>query len=297
MTDEIQTYKFGKSEAQAPVSLSGLDRLGERMARRIRALVEPVAGLRPMITAQNAEMVNFDLWSAMAPGFCALSTYRLHPLKGMVLVRLDPAMVWAMVDRFYGGQGDRPAPDRSEFSRGEERMVARLSDIVMHALVESWSDLLTMEMAPVARESDPQALVFAEANEELLSQSLTVDFGNHGSWVIEILFPHASLRQLEPLLETSAPEEMQHKDPLWQARLARQMGGISFTTRTILSRPTLSLHELLNLKNGDVIPIGISRSLPLIVGNRVLAEGTVGEQNGRAAFMIENMMSKDPVNE
>ncbi|MPT49287.1 MAG: flagellar motor switch protein FliM [Sphingobium sp.] len=295
MTDDIQTYKFGASEAQASVSLTGLDRVGERMARRIRALLEPIAGQRPALSAQNAEMVNFDLWSAMAPSFCALSTYRLHPLKGMILVRLDPAMVWALVDRFYGGAGDRAAPERSEFSRGEERMIARISDIVMHALVESWSDLLTMEMAPVARESDPQVLVFAEANEELLSQSLTVDFGKGQSWTIEILFPHSALRQMEPLLDNSTPEEVRHKDPLWQARLAQQMGGISFPTRTVLARPSLSLHELLNLKNGDVIPIGIARSLPLIVGNRVVAEGSVGEQNGRAAFMIENMLNKDPI--
>jgi len=57
----------------------------------------------------------------------------------------------------------------------------------------------------------------------------------------------------------------------------------------VLARPTLTLDELLNLKNGDVIPVTIDRQLPLIVGNRVIAQGSIGEQNGRAAFMIERM--------
>jgi flagellar motor switch protein FliM len=79
------------------------------------------------------------------------------------------------------------------------------------------------------------------------------------------------------------------KDPLWQARLARQMGGIRLPAKTVLARPTLTLNELLNLKNGDVIPVTIERYLPLLVGNRALAQGTLGEQNGRAAFMIEKI--------
>ena len=42
-------------------------------------------------------------------------------------------------------------------------------------------------------------------------------------------------------------------------------------------------------RSGDVIPVTIERYLPLLVGNRVVAQGTLGEQSGRAAFMIEKM--------
>ncbi len=290
--DDVQPYKFGASEPQAPVSLAGMDRLGERMARLIRAMIEPIIGVKPAVSTQPAEMVNYDLWSAMAPGFCALSTYRLHPLKGMVLVRLDPAMIWAVADRFYGGSGTRPAPSRTEFTRSEERLLARMSDEIMTALIRAWSDLLPMEMAPVTREYDPQALVFAEATDQLLSQSFSISFENAQSWTVELMFPLIALRQLEPLLTTSTPEEAKHRDPLWQARVARQMGEIRLPAKTVLARPNLNLSELLNLKNGDVIPVNIARNLPLIIGNRVLAQGTIGEQNGRAAFMIEKM-SKD----
>ena len=291
--DDVQPYKFGTSEPQAPVSLSGMDRLGERMARFIRSMIEPIIGVKPSVSTQPAEMVNYDLWSAMAPNFCALSTYKLHPLKGMVLVRLDQAMVWAVVDRFYGGSGVRSAPERSEFTRSEERLLARMSDEIMAALIRAWSDLLPMEMTLVAREYDPQALVFAEATDQLLSQSFSIGFGKGESWTAEIMLPLAALRQLEPLLTTSSPEEVKHRDPLWQARIARQMGDIRMPAKTVLARPNLTLSELLNLKNGDVIPVNIARNLPLIVGgSRVLAQGTIGEQNGRAAFMIEKM-SKD----
>jgi flagellar motor switch protein FliM len=58
----------------------------------------------------------------------------------------------------------------------------------------------------------------------------------------------------------------------------------------VLARPNLSLAELMQLKAGDVIPVNIARSLPLIVGDRIVAHGTIGEQEGRAAFQIEKLV-------
>lgn len=287
--DDVQPYTFGTSEPQTPVSLSGMDRIGERVARHLRAMLEQIIGAKPNLATNPAEMVNYDLWSAMAPNFCSLSTYKLHPLKGSILVKLDAGMVTSMVERFYGGSGTRPAPERNEFTRSEDRLRAKLSDDVMKALIAAWADLLPMEMSLASREHDPQALVFAEATDQLLSQTFTLTMGKGQEWTIELMFPLMALRQLEPLLATNAPDEIQLKDPLWQARLARQMGNIRLPAKTVLARPSLTLNELLNLKNGDVIPVTIERYLPLIVENRVLAQGTIGEQSGRAAFMIEKM--------
>jgi flagellar motor switch protein FliM len=43
------------------------------------------------------------------------------------------------------------------------------------------------------------------------------------------------------------------------------------------------------LKPGDVIPITLSPTAPLIVGQKVLARGSIGEQEGRAALMVEQV--------
>jgi flagellar motor switch protein FliM len=49
------------------------------------------------------------------------------------------------------------------------------------------------------------------------------------------------------------------------------------------------MSELMALRPGDVIPLNIPRHLPLIVGDRVYAHGSIGEQDGIAAFMIEKL--------
>ena len=109
-------------------------------------------------------------------------------------------------------------------------------------------------------------------------------------WPVDLVFPLAALRAVEPLMGTRLPADDDQKDPVWQARIARRMRDIRLPARTVLARPNLSLAELMQLKVGDVIPVTISRSLPLIVGNRIVARGSIGEQDGRAAFQIEKIV-------
>jgi flagellar motor switch protein FliM len=86
-----------------------------------------------------------------------------------------------------------------------------------------------------------------------------------------------------------APADEERTDPIWQARVANRMRDIRLPARTVLARPNLSLADLMQLKAGDIIPVTISRSLPLIVGDRIVAHGSIGDQDGRAAFQIEKL--------
>src|SRR3546814_20072640 len=82
LMEDVQPFKFGQSEPQAPVVLSGMDRIGERMARRIRAVLEPMTGMKPRVTGEAVSVYSFSNWCLFIPAFVSLSVYRLNPLNG-----------------------------------------------------------------------------------------------------------------------------------------------------------------------------------------------------------------------
>ncbi|WP_298399150.1 FliM/FliN family flagellar motor switch protein [Sphingobium sp.] len=288
MTD-VQTYAFGRGETQAPIMLSGLDRLGEKLSRRMRALIEPIAGMRPQVLAQDTRVLEFGAWSADVPAFCSISIYRLLPLKGQLLLRLDAAMISTLVDCFYGGIGNRPLPARSEFTPTEDRLIARLADTITARLVETWTDILPLEQGLILRESSVGYAAAAQPGDQMVLQRFMVSLTRDQEWPVDLLFPLSALRAVEALTGAHMPTDEEHRDPVWQSRIARRMRDIRLPARTVLARPNLSLADLMELKVGDVIPVTIGRSLPLIVGNRIVAHGTIGEQDGRAAFQIEKL--------
>ena len=287
---DVQTYAFGRGESQAPMMLSGLDRLGEKLGRRIRALVEPICGVRPQVEAQDAQLLDFAAWSAQVPPFTSISIYRMSPLKGQVLLRMDAAMISTLVDCFYGGIGNRPLPPRGEFTPTEDRLIARLSESLLARLVETWADILPLEPALIMRETGVGFAASAQPGDQMVVQRFMISITRDQLWPVDLVFPLAALRAVEPLMGTKLPADDEQSDPVWQARIARRMRDIRLPARTVLARPNLSLAELMQLKVGDVIPVTIGRSLPLIVGNRIVARGSIGEQDGRAAFQIEKIV-------
>lgn len=287
--DDVKTYAFGRGESQAPIMLSGLDRLGEKLGRRIRALIEPVAGLRPQVVSQDARVIDFGAWSAEVPAFTSLSIYRLLPLKGQMLLRMDASMISTLVDCFYGGIGNRPLPARGEFTPTEDRLITRLSEAIVARLVETWADIFPLDAGLVLRETGVGFAAAAQPGDQMVLQRFIISITRDQEWPVDLVFPLSALRAVEPLMGSNIPADDEQVDPVWQARIARRMRDIRMPARTVLARPNLSLAELMQLKVGDVIPVTIGRSLPLIVGNRIVAHGTIGEQDGRAAFQIEKL--------
>jgi flagellar motor switch protein FliM len=287
--NDVQTYAFGRGESQTPQMLSGLDRLSEKLGRRLRALIEPISGARPHIGVADTQVLDFATWSADVPAFTSIGVYRMAPLKGQMLLRIDAAMISTLVDCFYGGLGHRPLPARGEFTPTEDRLISRISEGLIARLVDSWADILPLEPGLIVRESGIGFASAAQPGEQMVLQRFMLSIARDQEWPIDLLFPLSSLRAVEPLMGSKTQVDEERIDPVWQARIANRMRDIRLPARTVLARPNLSLADLMQLKAGDIIPVTISRSLPLIVGDRIVAHGSIGDQDGRAAFQIEKL--------
>ena len=287
--NDVQAFSFSRKETPAPVMLSGVDRLGEKLGRQLRGIFESYVGVRAQVETRKTELTDYGRWSADVPKFCSINVYRLLPLKGNVLLRVDAPLVSLLVDRFYGGSGDRIVASRAEFTPTEERLITRLTDAITTKLVACWGETLPLEPQLVAREAGLGFAASGNASDQLVVQRYDFSLGGDECWPVELVYPLTALRSVEPLMTGKVHDEAAGGDPLWQARVARRMEDIRLPVRTVLARPNLTLAELQSLQVGDVIPININRSLPLIVGDRIVAHGNIGEQDGRAAFMIENL--------
>ena len=59
--------------------------------------------------------------------------------------------------------------------------------------------------------------------------------------------------------------------------------------RLSTSKDTVTLQRLLTLAVGDIIQVPMPRQIPVTIGGRLFAQGSVGEANGRTAIKIESI--------
>lgn len=294
---EARPFALGGESMRPGARLAGLDRVGERLARRLRDVFEPFVKVKPKVEAEAALTSRFDLWRDGLPEFTSVSLYRMRPMKGGMLIAIAPDYVSRMVDAFYGGTGAAlPAVGRKrEFTAAEERLLGRLTEGIVAAVVETWADIVAIEPALAARETNAGYATLVRGDESVVIQRFAIAGGGPGASSIDLVFPLTAMRAYEAQLSAKVQAEGAGGDTDFRWRLARALEGVSFPVRSVVARPTLSVKELLALKPGDVIPITLAPRVPLIVGNRRLAEGTIGEQEGRAAFQIETIGAPDRI--
>jgi flagellar motor switch protein FliM len=282
-------FAFGGEAPRTMSAIPAIDRLGERFVRRLRDVIEPFARIKPKVSTEPVTVRGFAEWQAEQPEFVSLSLYAFRPMKGAILLKIDPEFVSRLVDAFYGGSGAQAPRRAREFTATEESLLGRLCEALIGALAEGWAEILPVRPQLRARETNAGFAGLAKADEMVALARFTIMPWPGISSVVEIVYPVAGLRSIEPELAAKSHEDVTAKTGEWRERLGSAVGEVRIEARTVLARPELSLSELMQLQAGDIIPVSLSKHVPLIVAGRRIALGTVGEHDGRAALKIEKM--------
>ena len=107
--------------------------------------------------------------------------------------------------------------------------------------------------------------------------------------MVTFIYPQATLRPVEGALSVKVRDDSSPIDNEWRQRLSYAVEDVRLPVRSVLARPELTMGQLMALKPGDVIPINLAAKVPLLVGSKRFAEGTIGEQEGRAALLVESV--------
>ena len=286
---EIEPYALGQRKDRPVAHLAHLERMNERIARRLRDVIEPIAQTRAKVDAIPLETRRFDEWQRGQPDYMSLSLFRVRPVKGIMMVAIDPTFITNMVDAFYGGTGNGLAAKGGEFTPSEQRLRQRLATAITEVLTKSWAESFPLEFEFATHETNVGFANMVRPDEAVVLQSFTIKPGMSRSTRIEILYPLSLLQPIEDQIAARAQAGPAGTDGDWKNKLLAALDNVALPVRSVLARPEMTVAELLALKPGDVIPVTLSPTVPLLVGNRRFAEGTIGEQEGRAAMMIENL--------
>jgi flagellar motor switch protein FliM len=288
-TPGAQPFVFGQESQRPAERLTGLERMGEKIARAIRPAIEPIARMRVGVTAQPLEIRSFQEWQDDQPDFSALSLYRLRPLKGGMLIQVHADFIAALVEIFYGGTpGAKRVRKAGDFTASEELLLNRVLEKVAGIVAGHWTEVIPVELSFAGRETNIAHMPFLRSEEMVVAQPFALSAGD-ASTVISILYPLATLRPIEEKLEARVQDEDTTASADWRWRMGQALEQVSLPVRSVLARPEISVAELLALKPGDVIPITLPPRTPLLAGARRIADGVIGEQDGRAALMIEKV--------
>ena len=200
------------------------------------------------------------------------------------LASIEAEAVLRLVDRAFGGRGEAPSPLPEAFPLSAELMIARLESAVAGAIARALDAQGDDAVRTLRRDSNLKELTPFNDGEPLLALTLVVEEGDCKPWQLTFAFPADTLDEIfgkdeQPRAPGSGHKG--HSDPGGET-----FGDIPLTVCATLVDMRIPFSSLSTLQVGQVLPVAVARSIPISIGDKVVAHGTVGEMDDRVAVQV-----------
>ena len=291
----VQRHEFGVATPQLSGELGALGILHERFARSLRRAFLPLLRYQPAIQLGRIESRAYDDYVAdLRQSLVCFNIVRVDPLRGTALVSLEPSLVSALVDGFFGGRGETRPRNHGDFTPTEERVIQRLVEGMCLGLARAWEDVAHLRFTFVGTESNAQLAVFLEQDDQVLVIPLEVGMGMD-STKLDILYPLQMLKPVLPALRSKIQADRIEGSTDWRERMTAAVLDIPIRVRAVLAEPEARVGALTRLAPGDVLPIHAGDEIGLFAARTQIGAGRVGEQRGLAAIQVTRIAPKAPV--
>jgi flagellar motor switch protein FliM len=220
----------------------------------------------------------------------SLNFVELPPLQGEALVALDPAMVFAIVDIYFGGTGKyRNQMIGREFTPTENRIIQLVLNQLLQDLAGAWEPVMPLAPRYIKSESDPQYSVLAGSREMLVISSFRVELDDCGG-EFHIALPGSMIEPVRDLLDGGQRKNRSRDQSGWLQALQQNIQEADIELRATVARTRLTLRDVVGLQSGDVIPVNQPEQTTLQVGDVPVYAGQFGVYRQHNAVRVTGVI-------
>jgi flagellar motor switch protein FliM len=283
---EARSYDFNNQMRIVRGRMPTLEMLNERFARLFRVSLYNLLRRTPEISVGPLNMKKFSEYVHTLHVPTSLNLVKIAPLRGTGLIVLDPKLVFAVVDNFFGGNGRHAKIEGRDFTATEQRVIHMLLRNAFSDLREAWSHILQIEVEFLQSEINPHFANIVSPSEIVVIATFHVELDGGGG-DLHVTMPYSMIEPLREVLDAGVQSDRVDHDERWMISLRDEIDDAEVEISTQLARATVSLAELLNLKAGDVIPCDFAGKVTLLAERVPVFRGTFGLSRGQQAVKIE----------
>ena len=221
--------------------------------------------------------------------------FTLPPFEGRLGLNVAPSIIRPMIARLLGGDPHRSAPARRPMTEIEQRLAARIVDLLLTQITEAWSDRLAIPVQPDDTENDFQPSGLPSMDEPAVTARYEAAL-NETIGAITLTISRTLVDQIgEQLANDSRQPEDDEAPSIQNAQHIDRALEESLTEfRVTLAQTRLTAGELLDLNVGDVITTDQPAGEPLAidVDGQTQFHVRPGTHKGHKAVKIERRLDK-----
>lgn len=262
-----------------------LEMINDRFARSLRISLFNMLRRQTEISVSGVQMLKFSeyLHSMFVP--TSLNIVKIHPLRGSALCVFDPKLVFIIVDNYYGGVGRHAKIEGREFSATERRVVNLVLQAAFKDLEDAWKPVLKVKFEFNSMEVNPQFANIVSPTEVVVVSSFHVELDG-GSGDFQVTIPYSMVEPIRDLLDAGIASDVSDKDERWGISLREEINVAEVEMSSTLTEIEMPLIDVLNLREGDILPITMPENVTLRAEDIPVLRGKLGESKGSKAIKV-----------
>ena len=292
---EARSYDFSSQDRIVRGRMPSLEMVNERFARHMRISLFNMMRRSAEISVNGIQMIKFSeyIHSLFVP--TSLNMVKIKPLRGTALFTLEAKLVFILVDNFFGGGGKfHTKIEGREFTPTERRIIQLLLDQVFIDLKEAWTPVLKVDFEYMDSEVNPAMATIVSPSEVVCVCSFNIELDGGGG-TFHITIPYSMLEPIREKLDAGIQSDSDEIDDRWTDTLKHEVLSANVELTTNLTEAEVSLKDVMDFKEGDIIPIDLPEKLTVNAGGMPCFRANYGESNGHLALKITEEISKEHI--
>jgi flagellar motor switch protein FliM len=284
-------YDFSREMRIVRGRMPTLEMVNERFARQLRNTLYNLLKKTVELSVGQVSMKKFSEYSQSLPLPINLNLCKINPLRGTALFALDPKLVFAIVDNFFGGIGRHAKIEGRDFSSTEMRVVHMLLRGAFSDMKDAWTPIAKIDVEYLNSEVNPNFASIVTPSEVVVVCAFNIELDGGGGF-LHIVLPYAMVEPLREILDSGVQADRAEQDERWLESLKDGLQDAEVELTTLLGHGSVTLNKLVELKPGDVLPCDFTGKATVMAEGVPLFRGAFGVSRGQQCIRFEQRIRR-----
>ena len=285
---KLKIYDFKRPDKFSKDQLRAIQMIHESFARQMTTVLSTL--IRSIVSAEIAsvEQLAYEEFVNYMVQPTVIGLIEMHPFEGSMLIEINPALVFTIIDRMLGGRGTFTGSIR-ELTDIEKTVIERVIMRILELLEDVRFRFESME-------SNPFFVQICSPSDMVLVVIMKLRVSDVEG-MVSLCFPYFLI---EPIMDRLSSQQWfastSHKaDPELKNWLNNSMRQVKMPLAMELGHTVLSLNDVYALQVGDVIKLDELKDshIDVRVGNQVRFKARPGTLNGHMAVELTKVLTQD----
>ena len=262
----VKPYDFKRPERVSKEQMRSLESLHETFSRNFGASLSGYLRTIVEVNIISIEQMTYSEFIQLLPNPTCINLLTCKPLDGNMILEVNPLIIFPIIDRLLGGGNDAAfIPDRA-LTAIENVLVNCIIGRALDMLREAWSLVRDLQFATVHTESNPAMVQIVPPNEVVVVIGFEIGMGGR-SGMMSFCIP---FNVIEPIMSEFSGHNWSvysrsNRDTQGRRHLVARVGGTIVNLAAYLGETSVSLHDLMNLKPGDLLRTDKSSASDILI--------------------------------